>query len=141
MSIQVVLEKIVHYLIDTNIIIYRLKNLGNVNANFLKNKDKHMSLSVISYGELVFGAKKSKAVEKNMETVNAIKSIFPLLEITSEIMNIFGEIKAYTQKIGKTIDDMDLLIAATAITNNFTLVTHNTKHFKNIPNLKVEDWF
>ncbi|MBQ7366273.1 MAG: type II toxin-antitoxin system VapC family toxin [Spirochaetaceae bacterium] len=130
-----------HYLIDTNIIIYRLKNLGNVNANFLKNKDKHMSLSVISYGELVFGAKKSKAVEKNMETVNAIKSIFPLLEITSEIMNIFGEIKAYTQKIGKTIDDMDLLIAATAITNNFTLVTHNTKHFKNIPNLKVEDWF
>lgn len=130
-----------HYLIDTNIIIYRLKNLGNVNANFLKNKDKHMSLSVISYGELVFGAKKSKAVEKNMETVNAIKSIFPLLEITSEIMNIFGEVKAYTQKIGKTIDDMDLLIAATAITNNFTLVTHNTKHFKNIPNLKVEDWF
>ena len=130
-----------HYLIDTNIIIYRLKNLGNVNANFLKNKDKHMSLSVISYGELVFGAKKSKAVEKNMETVNAIKSIFPLLEITSEIMNIFGEIKVYTQKIGKTIDDMDLLIAATAITNNFTLVTHNTKHFENIPNLKVEDWF
>ena len=64
MSIQVVLEKIVHYLIDTNIIIYRLKNLGNVNANFLKNKDKHMSLSGISYGELVFGAKKSKAVEK-----------------------------------------------------------------------------
>lgn len=141
MSIQVVLEKIVHYLIDTNIIIYRLKNLGNVNANFLKNKDKHMSLSGISYGELVFGAKKSKAVEKNMETVNAIKSIFPLLEITSEIMNIFGEIKAYTQKIGKTIDDMDLLIAATAITNNFTLVTHNMKHFENIPNLKVEDWF
>ena len=141
MSIQVVLEKIVHYLIDTNIIIYRLKNLGNVNANFLKNKDNHMSLSVISYGELVFGAKKSKAVEKNMETVNAIKSIFPLLEITSEIMNIFGEIKAYTQKIGKTIDDMDLLIAATAITNNFTLVTHNMKHFENIPNLKVEDWF
>jgi len=131
----------VHYLIDTNIIIYRLKNLGNVNANFLKNKDNHMSLSVISYGELVFGAKKSKAVEKNMETVNAIKSIFPLLEITSEIMNIFREVKAYTQKIGKTIDDMDLLIAATAITNNFTLVTHNTKHFKNIPNLKVEDWF
>ena len=130
-----------HYLIDTNIIIYRLKNLGNVNANFLKNKDKHMSLSVISYGELVFGAKKSKAVEKNMETVNAIKSIFPLLEITSEIMNIFGEIKAYTQKIGKTIDDMDLLIAATAITNNFTSVTHNMKHFENIPNLKVEDWF
>ena len=53
-----------HYLIDTNIIIYRLKNLGNANANFLKNKDKHMSLSVISYGELVFGAKKIKSSRK-----------------------------------------------------------------------------
>lgn len=90
-----------HYLIDTNIIIYRLKNLGNVNANFLKNKDKHMSLSVISYGELVFGAKKSKAVEKNMETVNAIKSIFPLLEITSEIMNILEKLKRILKKLEK----------------------------------------
>lgn len=43
-----------HFLIDTNILIYRLKNLGNVNANFLKYKDNKMSVSVISYGELVW---------------------------------------------------------------------------------------
>ncbi len=130
-----------HYLIDTNIIIYRLKDMGNVNANFLKNNKSQMSLSVISYGELVFGAKKSKAVEKNLKTVNAIKKIFPLIDVTSKIMDVFGEIKAYTQKTGKPVDDMDLLIASTAIANDFTLVTHNMKHFENIPNLKLEDWF
>ena len=129
------------FLIDTNIIIYRLKNMGNVNSNFLKNRDKPMAISVISYGELVFGAKKSKYVDKNLETVSQIKVIFPLLEINSSVMDTFGDIKAYIQKIGKTVDDMDLLIAATAIANKMTLVTHNTKHFKNIPNLVLEDWY
>jgi tRNA(fMet)-specific endonuclease VapC len=128
-----------HFLIDTNILIYRLKNLGNVNDNFLKYKDKQMS--VISYGELIFGAMKSKSVEKNLETVNDIKSIFPIIDINCDIMKTFGEIKAYIQKIGKPVDDMDLLISATAISNGMTLVTHNTKHFENIPNLKLEDWF
>ena len=130
-----------HFLIDTNILIYRLKKLGNVNDNFLKYKDKQMSVSVISYGELIFGAMKSKSVEKNLETVNDIKSIFPIIDINCDIMKTFGEIKAYIQKIGKPVDDMDLLISATAISNGMTLVTHNTKHFENIPNLKLEDWF
>ena len=53
------------YLIDTNILIYRLKNLGNGNTNCLMHKEEPMSVSVISYGELVFGAAKSKRVEKN----------------------------------------------------------------------------
>ena len=129
------------FLIDTNIIIYRLKNMGNVNANFLKYKNDDMFVSVISYGELVFGAKKSSAVEKNLQTVEAVKSIFPLIDIDADVMDVFGGIKAHTQKTGKVIDDMDLLIAASAISNKMTLVTHNTKHFENIPNLKITDWF
>ena len=129
------------FLIDTNIIIYRLKNMGNVNANFLKYKNEDMFVSVISYGELVFGAKKSSAVEKNLQTVEAVKSIFPLIDVDADVMDVFGEIKAHTQKTGKVIDDMDLLIAASAISNKMTLVTHNTKHFENISNLKIADWF
>lgn len=130
-----------HYLIDTNILIYRLKNMGNVNANFLAYQDEPMTVSVVSYGELVYGAQKSKSVEKNLKTVNEIKSIFPLADITSDVMDEFGKIKAYLQKIGKVADDMDLLIAATAIVNGMTLVTHNVKHFEHIPNLHLVDWF
>lgn len=100
-----------------------------------------MCVSVVSYGELVYGAEKSKSVEKNLKTVHEIKDIFPLADITSDIMDVFGSIKAHVQKIGKTSDDMDLLIAATAIANEMTLVTHNTKHFEHIPNLKLTDWF
>ncbi len=130
-----------HFLIDTNILIYRLKNMGNVNDNFLKYQNEPMCVSVVSYGELVYGAEKSKSVEKNLKTVHEIKDIFPLADITADIMDVFGSIKAHVQKIGKTSDDMDLLIAATAIANEMTLVTHNTKHFEHIPNLKLTDWF
>lgn len=130
-----------HFLIDTNILIYRLKNMGNVNDNFLKYQNEPMSVSVVSYGELVYGAEKSKSVEKNLKTVHEIKDIFPLTDITADVMDVFGGIKAHVQKIGKPTDDMDLLIAATAIANEMTLVTHNTKHFEHIPNLKLTDWF
>lgn len=130
-----------HFLIDTNILIYRLKNMGNVNENFLKYQDNPMSISVISYGELLFGAEKSQAVEKNLATVQRIKSIFPLFDITPEIMEVYAKTKAYMQKMGKTTDDMDLLIASTAIANNLILVTHNSKHFQHIPKLQFVDWF
>lgn len=130
-----------NFLIDTNILIYRLKNMGNVNDNFLKYQNEPMSVSVVSYGELVYGAEKSKSVEKNLKTISEIKGIFPLTDITADVMEVFGKIKAYVQKIGKSSDDMDLLIAATAIANEMTLVTHNVKHFEHIPNLKLTDWF
>ena len=52
----------------------------------------------------------------------------------------FGEIKAYLKSKGKIICDSDLFIAAAAISNNFTLVTNNEKHFKRIEGLEIENW-
>lgn len=73
------------FLIDTNILIYSLKNVGNVNANFLKHQAEPMYISVISYGELVYGAEKSQSVEKNLETVKEIKAIFRLLMLLPKL--------------------------------------------------------
>jgi len=52
----------------------------------------------------------------------------------------FGELKALLEKNGNIIDDMDLLIASTALVNNMILVTNNVKHFRNIKGLKIENW-
>jgi tRNA(fMet)-specific endonuclease VapC len=35
---------------------------------------------------------------------------------------------------------MDLLIAAVALARDLTLVTHNTRHFQEVPDLRLEDW-
>jgi len=56
------------------------------------------------------------------------------------VMETFSDLKVKMQKIGTVIDDMDLLIAATALTMNFILVTNNEKHFRKIAGLRLENW-
>lgn len=128
------------YLIDTDIIIYSIKGNAVVQDSFLKNENIPKAISVITYGELLFGAKKSKNIEKNLAVVYRIKELFPVIGIDKAIIETFSDIKANTQRIGSVIDDMDLLIASTAFTLNYTLVTNNEKHFSKIRGLKVENW-
>ncbi len=130
-----------NYLIDTDILIYSLKNVGQVNKNFLVRKDSPKAISVISYGELVYGAWKSHNRVGNLAKVHRVAEIFPIMDITATIMDTFGEVKASLTKTGKVIDDMDLLIASTALVNNLILVTNNEKHFQRIQGLEIENWF
>ncbi|TGN10400.1 type II toxin-antitoxin system VapC family toxin [Leptospira ilyithenensis] len=128
------------YLIDTDIIIYSLKGNEKVQQNLMNKKNISKSISVITYGELIFGAKKSKSREKNLATVYRIGELFPVIELTKGIVETFGEVKAVTQRKGNTIDDFDLLIGSTALFLNYTLVTNNEKHFSIIPGLRIENW-
>lgn len=128
------------YLLDTDIIIYSLKNHPQVRYNFKAHENDPKTISAITYGELVHGAQKSIEYNKNIATVHRISELFPVVDVTKVIMETFGAIKADLQKGGNIIDDMDLIIAATAITMNYTLVTNNEKHFSRISNLKIENW-
>lgn len=129
-----------NYLIDTDILIYSLKGNEIVIRNFQLKKNNPKSISVISYGELVHGAKKSKYVEKNLANVKRLIEIFPVINITPAVMDTFGELKANLEKSGNIIDDMDLLIGSTALVHNLTLVTNNINHFKRIEGLEIENW-
>jgi tRNA(fMet)-specific endonuclease VapC len=117
------------YLIDTNIIIYSLKGNTVVQNRFSLNENIPKAISVITYGELLYGAKKSKNVENNLSVIYRIKELFPIIEVDKAVVETFSAIKVNIQKIGSPIDDMDLLIASTAMTMNYTLVTNNEKHF------------
>ncbi|MEE3314267.1 MAG: type II toxin-antitoxin system VapC family toxin [Treponema sp.] len=128
------------YLIDTDTIIFALRGDSGVLAKFEENKNLPISISMITYAELVFGAKRSQNEQKNMIKVNHIRDIYPIEELNEGVMEVFADIKAKMFDKGIRIEDMDLLIAATAIYNELTLVTNNTKHFENIPNLKIENW-
>lgn len=128
------------YLIDTDIIIYSLKSHTNVQGNFRLHSNDIKTISVITYGELAHGAKKSRDRQKNMATVRRLSELFPVVDVTKSIMETFAELKTELQRQGKIIEDMDLIIAATAISMNYTLVTNNEKHFSRIPGLKIENW-
>ena len=128
------------YLIDTDIIIFALRGDKTVLAKFEENKNIPISISMITYAELVFGAKRSQNERTNMLKVNRIREIYPVEELNIGIMELFADIKANMYSKAMRIEDMDLFIAATAIYNGLTLVTNNTKHFKNISLLKLENW-
>jgi tRNA(fMet)-specific endonuclease VapC len=117
------------YLIDTNIIIYSLKNDKNVQDKFMEHEKIPKYISIITYGELLYGAKKSEQVEKNRTKIYRIKNLFPIISIDLPIIEIFSDLKSKYRKIGIVIDDFDLLIAATALTYNQILVTKQYKTF------------
>ena len=128
------------YLIDTNIIIYSLKNLESVQKKFKENERIPKSISIITYGELLYGAKKSHSTEKNLAVVYRIKELFPVISVDMPIIETFGDLKSKYRKVGIVIDDFDLLIASTAPTYNYTLVTNNAKYYERIDGLDLENW-
>jgi len=128
------------FLIDSDILIYSLKGENSVAANFLKHESEAKYISVISYGELLFGAHNSQRIEKNLAVVYKLRSLFRIIDVDQAVIEIFAKLKAQNRKTGKIVDDLDLMIAATALCNNLTLVTNNQKHFKGISGLLVTNW-
>ncbi len=72
--------------------------------------------------------------------INLFLKQIPALPWTVAAAEQFGRIKARNRQQGRLRGDMDTLIAAHAIAENLVLVTHNTRHFTDIPGLRLEDW-
>lgn len=128
------------YLLDTDILIYSLKGFPKVIENFELHADAPKALSVISYGELVYGANKPVQVASNLAKIHRLPEIFPVIDASKAVLECFGTLKAQLSKKGVTAADFDLLIGSTAITLGYTLVTNNEKHFSKIPDLKIANW-
>ncbi|RJP30188.1 MAG: type II toxin-antitoxin system VapC family toxin [Candidatus Omnitrophota bacterium] len=128
------------YLIDTDTIIYVLNNHEHVIHNFRKKGTFPKAISVVTYGELYYGAMKSKRQYENPAKVRRLSELFPVIDVTRAIMEVFGSLKEELIRKGNTIDDFDVIIASTALMMNYRLVTNNEKHFRKIPGLKIENW-
>jgi len=128
------------YLLDTDILIYSLKGHAVVVAALKRHREDPMSVSVVSLMELYYGAHKSQRVESNLAKVRAIAASLEVLPVTEVCAETFGALKATLETQGTPLDDLDLAIAATALTRNLTLVTNNEAHFQRVPGLRVENW-
>jgi tRNA(fMet)-specific endonuclease VapC len=129
------------YLLGTDTLIYSFKGNEKVIENIKNHADAPKALSVISYGELIYGAYKSTQISSNLARVHRLREIFPIIDTTPSIVECFGSIKAKLSNNGITVDDFDLLIGSTAITLGYTVVTNNEKYFKKIPDLKIVNWY
>jgi len=127
------------YLIDTNMLIYWMKNKSDSLQKLLLN-EKELAVSSITVAELVYGAKKSQHVEKNMQAVIKILSYFNILDFSKEDAFEYGDIRAYLEKRGTPIGDHDMQIASQAKRLGLIVVTANIGEFNRIVNLHVENW-
>ena len=128
------------YLLDTDTIIYSLKGIPAVVEQMRNHAADPKAISVITYGELIYGAEKSQQTAGNLAKVHRLREIFPIIDISCSIMDTFGDLKARLSRTGHTVDDFDLIIAATALTMGYSVVSNNEKHFSKIPDLLVENW-
>ncbi len=125
------------YLLDTNIIIDHLRERKILNESLFLYS---VGISIITLAELIYGAYKSGSPQKSLQKLeNSLKSLkLEIINLDLKAVSEFAGIKASLETKGKRLEDFDLLIAATAKVNGFTLVTGNKKHFERIPGLKLD---
>ena len=128
------------YLIDTDIIVFSLKQNEAVQARFKAEESVPKAISVITYGELLYGVRVSQQHEKNLAIIRRLPDIFSVIGIGIPVIEAFAELKRSLEEKGQGLDDMDLLIAATALSLNYKLVTNNERHFSRIKGLEIENW-
>lgn len=129
------------FLLDTNIIIYTLKNRFESIRFKIENAGiDNVCVSSLTVGEMEFGAAKSDNPDSARARLYEFLTPFDVLSFDTKAAEYYGRIRATMEKTGNIIGPIDLLIASIAVANNCCVVTHNTKEFLRVPNLKVEDW-
>jgi tRNA(fMet)-specific endonuclease VapC len=129
------------FLLDTNICIYIRQNKPEqVLRRFRRLQPGEAALSVITYGELLYGAAKSAQQTIAIERLRELIRLLPALPLPENAAEKYGAIRAELESKGEMIGNNDLWIAAHALAAKLTLVTNNEKEFRRVRGLKVQNW-
>jgi tRNA(fMet)-specific endonuclease VapC len=129
------------YLLDTNIVIYCIKDKPpKVLAKLKRKRREEVFISSITIAELEFGIENSSYPERNRIALLEFLSIFSVLPFDDQDAQEYGKIKSYLKKTGRIIGPMDLLIGSQARSKGMILVTNNVNEFQRIPDLEIENW-
>ena len=128
------------YLLDTNIVIYVLRQRPIEVLSTFNTNASRMAISSITLAELMHGAEKSSRMSENLATVEDFCSRLQVLPYGAKAAQHYGAIRAALEKIGQPIGVNDLHIAAHARSEGLVLVTNNGGEFARVPALEVENW-
>jgi tRNA(fMet)-specific endonuclease VapC len=129
------------FLLDTNICIYiRRQRPPTVLARFRQLEPGEAVLSVISYGELIYGVEKTQFRERARRQLAELAGLLPVMELPMRAGEFFGSIRATLAAGGDMIGNNDLWIAAHALAADLILVTSNQREFRRVQGLEIENW-
>lgn len=109
-------------------------------AKLLSLNPADVAISSITVYELEYGAAKSKWGERTRQNLAMFLAPFNILAFDTKDATAAGIIRAYLERQGSPVGSYDVQIAAQGLTKDLTVVTHNTREFGRIPNLRLEDW-
>ena len=107
---------------------------------FRKLRAGEAALSVITYGELLFGAAKSAQRAAALDQLRELMHWLPALPLPETAVEAYGATRYELASKGEMIGNNDLWIAAHAIASGLTLVTNNEKEFRRVRGLKIQNW-
>jgi tRNA(fMet)-specific endonuclease VapC len=129
------------YLLDTNVCVMYLNGRSNaVRDRLISTSIEDIAVCSVVKSELFYGAMRSNNPTKTLERQQEFLERFVSLPFGDESALLFGQIRARLASAGTPIGAYDLQIAAIALANNLTLVTHNTREFERVDGLQLEDW-
>jgi tRNA(fMet)-specific endonuclease VapC len=128
------------FLLDTNICSAHLRRPSGLMHRFVQYSGR-LFLPTLVLAELYVWAYRRPDPREFLEAIATfLKYDVEILGFDEASAEQFGKLRVELEGIGITISPMDLLIASVARAHDLTLVTHNTRHFQNVPNLRLEDW-
>ncbi len=129
------------YLPDTNVCIRYLRDAkGPIGVKLRSLPAAAIKSCEIVAAELYFGCYKSNRLQENLKATNEFLGFFECLPFDLRAAETFGKLRAELEKTGQRIGPYDLQIAAIALANDATLVTHNVREFSRVRGLQIEDW-
>lgn len=129
------------FLLDTNLCIQILTQRSpHIQDQFLRHSPEQIALCGIVKSELLYGARHSQRVEANLQLLQTFFRPLRNLSFDDRCAAEAAQIRADLAPQGKPIGPNDLLIAATARAHDAVLVTHNTREFSRVTNLRLIDW-
>jgi tRNA(fMet)-specific endonuclease VapC len=130
------------FLLDTNVWVVALRGKNAVLADRILRAPRPQDILLCSVvkAELVYGAMRSGNPQRNLQSLTNVFSNYASLPFNDSAADSYAQVRIDLERQGTPIGPNDMLIAAIALANNLTLVTHNTREFSRIGTLQLEDW-
>jgi tRNA(fMet)-specific endonuclease VapC len=125
--------------LDTDIVVAYLRGNQRV-AERIKAHLPNVAISSLVLAEALYGARISARAPENVAQVERFLHIVEVAVFDAASAEAYSHLQLALRKKGLPTGEIDALIAATALANHATLVSHNTKHYANVQDLLLEDW-
>ncbi len=129
------------FLLDTNVCVQYLRGKNVlVRQRLAARPTLEVRLCSVVLSELYVGMLRSAQPAKNRAEVDQFAAPFASLPFDDAAADVYARIRHHLESQGTPIRPYDLQIAAIALANGCTVVTHNTTEFGRVPGLILTDW-